>query len=269
MAAEPSDFLGQFSKIWQGGYFEGNPLDPMTWSSYGLLGYNSILYTTFSACIRPYIERTTTVLEIGPGRGAWTKTFLERGCRKVYAVDAAPPEHTHFWDYVGHDDRVEYVTAHDFTLADVPDDSVDFFFSFGVFCHLLPAMCEQYIESLGRKMRVGARGFLMIADFDKFNRCMDQPRRLSLERVVAEHTASTWWPIRVAALAAARRIRDRRQWAPLLAGEQSFTDPDGRGGWYHLGVDRACMAIERSGFRIVERDIEVVPRDPVIHFQKA
>ena len=77
-----------------GGYLEGSPLDPMSSSTYGVYGYNSILYTVYSACIRPYITSSTVVLEIGPGRGAWSKTFLHRNCRKLYAVDVADPAHT-------------------------------------------------------------------------------------------------------------------------------------------------------------------------------
>jgi hypothetical protein len=29
-------------------------------------------------------------------------------------------------------------------------------------------------------------------------------------------------------------------------------------GWYHWGIDPACDAIAREGFRVVERDMEVV-----------
>src|SRR5665213_3669253 len=84
-----SSFLEKFNEsgLWTGGYFEGNPLDPMGGSSYGVYGYNSVLYTIYSVCIRPYVTGETTALEIGPSRGAWTKAILERGCRKVYAVD--------------------------------------------------------------------------------------------------------------------------------------------------------------------------------------
>src|SRR3984885_5008420 len=102
-------FLDRFSApdFWKDGYYEGGPLDPMGRSRYGVYGYNSILYTVYSGCIRPYITPETTALEIGPSRGAWTKAILKRGCRKVYAVDAAPPEHTGFWKYIGLDPRAE------------------------------------------------------------------------------------------------------------------------------------------------------------------
>jgi hypothetical protein len=33
-------------------------------------------------------------------------------------------------------------------------------------------------------------------------------------------------------------------------------------------MDRACAMLESVGFEIVERDVEVIPRDPIIHFRK-
>jgi hypothetical protein len=121
------EFLATFTTVWKGGYYEGNPLDAMSPSSYGVVGYNSILYTTYLACIRPYVTESSTVLEIGPGRGAWTKAILARQPRKIYAVDAAPPDHTGFWEYVGEDTRLTYITAKDFSLDGVPEQSADFF----------------------------------------------------------------------------------------------------------------------------------------------
>jgi hypothetical protein len=261
--------LSQFIKIWQGGYYEGNPLDPLSPSTYGVYGYNSILYTVFSACIRPYISPKTTVLEIGPGRGAWTKTFLERGCRRVYAVDAAPAEHTGFWDYVGRDDRAIYLVSNDFSLTAVPDAEIDFFFSFGVFCHLTPAQCEQYVIALAPKMREGARGFLMIADFDKYNNCLDNADRLSLKKIVRWQTRKALLPVEAAYLLiwhCFRPFMDLRRVDKQV--ERNLVQKNGLGGWHHCGVDRACAMLESVGFEIVERDIEVIPRDPIIHFRK-
>jgi hypothetical protein len=40
-------------------------------------------------------------------------------------------------------------------------------------------MCERYLTSLSKKMRSGAHGFLMIADYDKYNYCLDHADQLS------------------------------------------------------------------------------------------
>ena len=68
----------------------------MAESTYGIYGYNSALYTVYLTCTRPYAGPTVNALEIGPGRGTWSKAILERGCNRLYAVDVVPPEKTRF-----------------------------------------------------------------------------------------------------------------------------------------------------------------------------
>ena len=263
------DFLKGFSRAFQGGFLEGSPLDPMTPSTLGVYGYNSVLYTVYSACIRPYITSETVVLEIGPGRGAWSKTFLARNCCKLYAVDVADPEHTHFWGYVGRDPRAEYIVVDDLNLPGVPDDSIDFFFSYGVFCHLKPEMCEEYLLSMYRKMKRGGRGFLMIADFDKYERCRANATRLSIGRFLAEQRRLLWLPARLNYSLLWRFFRKRVDLeAVSKSSDKNIWNPDGEFGWYHWGVERACNAMTGAGFEIVESDVEVCQRDPVIHFKK-
>ena len=263
------EFLEGFKRAFKGGYFEGIPLDPMAPSTYGIYGYNSILYTVYSACIRPYITSNTVVLEIGPGRGAWSKTFLHRNCRKLYAVDVAEPEHTHFWDYVGRDTRAEYIVVNDLLLTPVPDDSIDFFFSFGVFCHLKPEMCEEYLLAIFRKMKRGSRGFLMIADFDKYEKCRADAKHLSIGRFLVEQKRRIWIPAKLGYLFAWRFFREKMDLEPVSKSrDKNLWTADGNFGWYHWGVDRACQSLTRVGFEIVEPDIEVCQRDPLIHFRK-
>src|SRR5258708_3666505 len=114
-------FLASFRTIWEGGYFEGNPTDPMSASSYGIFGYHSSLYLAYLCCIKPYIKSETTVLEIGPGRGAWTKAMADLNPKQIYAVDAVAPEHSGFWNYVGDRQNVAYIVADDFSLSAIPD----------------------------------------------------------------------------------------------------------------------------------------------------
>ena len=70
--------LKSFGTFWEGGFYEGLPTDPMAPSGYGIFGYHSSLYLTYRMCIKPYIGSDTVALEIGPGRGAWTKAIVRR-----------------------------------------------------------------------------------------------------------------------------------------------------------------------------------------------
>ena len=91
---------------WHGGYFEGQPLEPMATSPYLQVGFISILHATYLRCIKPYIDSRTVALEIGPGRGAWTKCLLP--CRHVYALDALSAGHNRFFEYLRHRSNVSY-----------------------------------------------------------------------------------------------------------------------------------------------------------------
>ncbi len=62
--------LAACQDIWKGGYFEGDPLDPMGPSSYGLMGFMSARDLAYLRYIKPNVGPTTAILEIGPGRSS-------------------------------------------------------------------------------------------------------------------------------------------------------------------------------------------------------
>jgi len=111
-----------FEGLWPGGYWEGDPADPHTVSSYSAidmnegyasqaavraekricaeeLGFLSTLHVVYLMCIRNRV-RDKVVLEIGPGRGAWSKAILESGAARLFALDALSAEHNQFFPYV-------------------------------------------------------------------------------------------------------------------------------------------------------------------------
>jgi hypothetical protein len=270
--------IDSFSGLWSGGYYEGDPLDPMGNSSYGPLGFVSILHATYLTCIKPYVRPDMNVLEIGPGRGAWTKCLL--GARSVWCADVASAEENGFWEYVGPSPHVHYVQVDDFSLAEFPEDHFDFLFSFGVFCHISPDGVRAYFESLWSKLRPGAHAFVLIADYEKYNRAVAYYGRLGLDRAVRKQLGLSGRAAllgvalerrlavllsredRVGAKAAARVLARPRP-APMPADRDQVPLP---GRWYDLGMDRACALLQRIGYEVVERDIGVIARDPVIHF---
>lgn len=137
--------LAAFRDDYYGGHSEGDPLDPMTPSGFMDGGYISILHATYLVCIKPWVSSSTRVLEIGPGRGSWKRCFVARGAREVVCVDAMTAERNRFWEHVGRQPQVRYHVAEDFTLSAVPDTHFDYFFSFGVFCHISPPLVERYV----------------------------------------------------------------------------------------------------------------------------
>jgi phospholipid N-methyltransferase len=245
--------LQSFQGIWKGGYAEGNPLDPMGASSYGTLGYMSVLHAIYLACIRPYINPKTVVLEIGPGRGAWTRTML--AAREVWAMDALSAEHNCFWEHVGRHPHVRYIRVSDFTCSDLPDNHFDFLFSFGCLCHVSFGGIEAYMTNLWPKLRAGARAMVLIADYDKYNWASRNQQALDVRRALP-HVGGPRW-----------------DGSPLPGWDMTIKDPHedtepSPGRWYHAGLPRTTALLERLGYEIVTADVGVCHRDPIIHFRK-
>ena len=104
------------------------------------------------------------------------------GAREIYCLDALPPEHNGFGEYVGRHDHVHYVTVKDFSLKEVPLAAIDFVFSYDALCHVSFDGISEYAKNLFPRMRHGAQGFWMIADYEKFNdfiACQDRLHALN------------------------------------------------------------------------------------------
>lgn len=250
--------LESFQDLWEGGYYEGDPLDPMGPSGYGDLGYMSVLHVVYLKCIKPYVTEHSAVLEIGPGRGGWTKTFLN--AKEVWCLDALPAEHNNFWDYLANPENVRYFQVSDFSCSLLPDDKFDYLFSFGCFCHMSFDGITEYMKNLYPKLKKGANCFVMVADYEKYNAALDNAVDLRINR----------------ALPSGRRYLPVRWLWKMITGERASNKrPDIKEGdmpipgrWYHAGIERTCAMLTGLGYQIVEPDVGAVHRDPIVHFTK-
>ncbi len=94
------------------------------------------------------------------------------GAKHLYALDAVSAEDNKLlrlcvapirrsvtvWTY----DQVQ-----DFSCACVPDGGIDFFFSFGCFCHLSRDATAAYFDAIARKWLRVREGYIMISDYAK------------------------------------------------------------------------------------------------------
>lgn len=250
--------IGSFKELWKGGYYEGDPLDPLGSSGYGLLGFMSVLHVTFLVCIKPYVTEDSVVLEIGSGRGAWTKCLLN--AKQIWCLDALSAEHNNFWEYVGHRDKVHYFQVEDFSCNVLPEDRFDYLFSFGTFCHISPSGLREYMTNLFPKIRQGAHCFVMISDYDKRNNCADNSDYFNYWRILPKKLR---WISGLYGM-----FKPNRNSKIKLTRE---TWPDNTiepGRWYHHGINETCVLLESLGYKVLDRDVQVNHRDPVIHFTK-
>jgi cyclopropane fatty-acyl-phospholipid synthase-like methyltransferase len=95
--------------------------------------------------IQPYVNLGHTALEIGPGGGRWTRYLLS--FQRIYVVDL----HQELLDELGKKYRVPHLTpikGSGTNLPGIPPNTIDYFFSFGVFVHLDAPIIEAYLQSL-------------------------------------------------------------------------------------------------------------------------
>ena len=250
------DELKSFEVLWKGGYFGGDPLNPMAKSDYGQLGFMSVLYATYLRCIKPYINNNTVSLEIGPGRGAWTKALLPS--KEVYALDALPEEHNQFFKYLGYPKNVKYFQVKDFKCEMLQDSYFDYTFSFGCLCHVSFEGITEYAVNIYPKLKQCGNCFWMVADYNKFNSASLNLNSLSVWNALPRrYQLPLKWLLFLL-------YRDERKKPPLKADEN---DP-GPGRWYHAGIDKTCSMLEKVGYKVIDADVGTNFRDPIIHFIK-
>ena len=254
---DPADEIVDFRGLWEGGYYEGDPTVPLGKTSYSSFGYISILYATYLRCIRPYINGETAALEIGPGRGAWTKGML--GAREVWVLDALSAEHNRFFEYLNDPANVKYIQVRDFACEELPDDYFNYCFSFGCLCHISFEGITEYAKNLFGKMRPGSNCFWMVADRAKFEWFRKNADTFDIWKQLAPKR-SGFAPLKPLFDAFSRAK------SPAFLDVDPFTGGEGR--WHDAGADRTCEMLEQVGYEIVEKDVGTIPRDPIIHFRK-
>jgi len=136
--------------------------------------------------IRDYLP-TETILEIAPGFGRWTH-YLKDYCRELWIVDRVDEcieacrqrfaVYSHVHCYVN-DGR---------SLPMIPDDSIDFAFSFDSLVHTKREVVELYLRELGTKLKIGGKGFIHHSNFGEYANSLREriPRALAKPLIKAK-----------------------------------------------------------------------------------
>lgn len=101
----------------------------------------------------------TSILEIGPGFGRWTQHLLSR-CEQLTAIDLTERCVEHCRTRFASHPRFTAWTNDGESLDVVPDESVDFVFSFDSLVHAEAPVLRSYLHQLARKLRPGGTGFI-------------------------------------------------------------------------------------------------------------
>jgi hypothetical protein len=253
--------IDSFSNLWEGGFYEGDPLDPMGKSQYGLLGYINVLYAIYLTCIKPYINETTLVCEIGCGRGAWTKTFLK--AKEIWCLDALSAEHNKFWEYVGRDRKIHYIQVSNFSCNTLPANKFNYLFSFGCLCHVSFDGITAYMKNIYDKLLPGAHCFIMVADYDKYNAAIAR-KDIYFAKMFSPKLA----PFIKFYLKLTKSMKGNKYDFRYPYRDKNEDNVISPGRWYHAGIERTCEMLESLSYEIIDKDVDVCLRDPIIHFIK-
>jgi SAM-dependent methyltransferase len=103
-------------------------------------------------------DKSKISLEIGCGAGYWTN-FLNEHSKKTFAIDLIPrPINIHNEvDYIENDNQ-------QFNCNYIESESIDFVFSFGVFCHLSLGANDEYLMDILRVLKKNGKALLFYAD---------------------------------------------------------------------------------------------------------
>ena len=127
------------------------------WS--GAWGGSDLLWmTTVLPRIRDFIP-APTILEIAPGHGRFTQ-FLKNYCERLAIVDLSPECISSCRRRFASETHISYYTNDGRRLDMIPDNSVDFAFSFDSLVHVEADVLEAYATELARKLRPEGIGFI-------------------------------------------------------------------------------------------------------------
>jgi ubiquinone/menaquinone biosynthesis C-methylase UbiE len=104
--------------------------------------------------IYPRIHRfvpSSTILEIAPGFGRWTQ-FLKTQCDSMIAVDLSKKCIEYCQTRFASETHIQFILNDGTSLAGVPDNSIDFVFSFDSLVHAEKDVLEKYLKELSTKL---------------------------------------------------------------------------------------------------------------------
>jgi ubiquinone/menaquinone biosynthesis C-methylase UbiE len=152
-----------------------------------------------------------TILEIAPGFGRWTQ-FLKDMCDHLIAVDLSEKCIQACQKRFADASRITYHVNDGKSLAMVPDDSIDFVFSFDSLVHAEDDVILAYISQLGRILKKDGAAFIHHSNLGEYpyyrqiSKYRKVQRALGALRVIEKNTH--WRALTVTAAGVAQHAAD-------------------------------------------------------------
>jgi SAM-dependent methyltransferase len=108
-----------------------------------------------------------TILEIGSGFGRWSH-FLRQHCRRLHLVDPDAQCMEACRRRFGSDVEVSFHLNEGDSLKMIPDESIDFIFSFDSLVHVRPRTIEAYLGHFPAKLKTNGLAFIHHSNLGEF-----------------------------------------------------------------------------------------------------
>jgi hypothetical protein len=178
-------------------------------------------------------------------------------------------EKNHFWEYVGAHNHIKYLQVRDFSCSELPDNKFDYFFSFGTFCHIPFEGMKEYMKNLFPKFKQGTQCFLMFMDYNKYNAAWEKREYLSIYRIFS--SGKKIYIKRLMDLLHSIRMHNKKYREKFYSYTRRALNEDNiprPGRLYNIGIKETAEMLENIGYKVIDPDMEVLNRDPLIHFMK-
>jgi len=149
--------------------------------------------TVFTKAVLPHMREDSTVLEIGPGGGSWSRallTHLPKGTLHTADFQDVTP-----WlkpeEYNG---RLICTQVTDNSLREFENSMFDFIWSFGVLCHCNTDLIAQVLKASFARAASGATAVHQYADWEKLD-ALGWPQSRHIPAVFRDmEDDEIWWP---------------------------------------------------------------------------
>jgi ubiquinone/menaquinone biosynthesis C-methylase UbiE len=118
-----------------------------------------------------------TILEIAPGFGRWTQ-YLKKYCDSLYIVDLSEECIKNCKLRFSSSDNIEYFINDGKSLDMIPNNSIDFVFSFDSLVHVEADVIESYMQQLSKKLTKDGVGFIHHSNLGEYYMYFSTVRKL-------------------------------------------------------------------------------------------
>jgi len=182
----------------------------------------------FLNAVKPYLKSDSRVMELGPGKGAWSRAILSKiPAGELHILDFQ--DVTEWLNPERYNGRLHCHKVSDNSFSCVKNDYFDFFWSFGVLCHNNVEHIAEIMKNAIAKMKIGG---------------------------IAAHQYADWKKL------------DAFGWEKGKVPTAFRSQPDNDIWWPRNDSATMSAIVEKCGWTVLSPDLDLIKRDSIIVLQR-